>query len=159
MSSVDTQKSLKEEMDENTVRFADKKPDWDSFADSKKNKRAQFRYVGAGGGKPEAWARRDFVPAQHFTVSMVYVPPGGGGDLHGHREEEVFFCLEGHVTVSWMRDGEIIETGLNAKDMIMNPAGHWHGYRNNGVEPAYLMIMLGNGKPQPPVFADDAGQM
>jgi mannose-6-phosphate isomerase-like protein (cupin superfamily) len=154
MSSVATEKSLKTEMDEHTVRFADKKPDWDSFADSKKNKRAQFRYVGAGGGKPEAWALGDFVPARNFTVSVVFVPPGGGGDLHGHREEEVFFCLEGRITVSWARDGEIIETGLNAKDMIMNPPGHMHGYRNNGVEPAYLMIMLGSGKPAPPVFAE-----
>jgi hypothetical protein len=38
--------------------------------------------------------------------------------------------------------------------MIMNPAGHLHGYRNNGVEPAYLMIMLGSGRPGPPMFVN-----
>jgi mannose-6-phosphate isomerase-like protein (cupin superfamily) len=154
MSTVETGKSLKQEMEENIVRFADKKPDWDAFLDSQENRRAQFRYVGAGGGTPDRWALGDFVPARNFTVSVVFVPPGGGGNLHGHREEEVFFCLEGRITVSWARDGEIIETGLNAKDMIMNPAGHLHGYRNNGVEPAYLMIMLGSGRPGPPMFVN-----
>jgi len=154
MSTVATQSDLKKEMDQHIIRFADKKPDWGAFADSKKNPRAQFRYVGAGGGTPDRWALGDFVPARNFTVSVVYVPPGGGGDLHGHREEEVFFCLEGHITVSWERDGEIIETGLSAKDMIMNPPGHLHGYRNHGVEPAYLMIMLGSGRPGPPMFAE-----
>jgi len=147
-------KSLKAEMDAHIVRFADKKPDWNAFPDSKVNSRAQFRYVGAGGGTPDRWALGDFVPAGNFTVSVVFVPPGGGGGLHGHHEEEVFFCLEGHITVSWSQDGEVIETGLGAKDMIMNPPGHLHAYRNNGVEPAYLMIMLGSGRPGPPIFAD-----
>ncbi len=149
---TDAHRRLKEDMEHHLIRFADKTPDWEAFPDSTVNRRAQFRYVGAGGGTPDRWELGDFVPSRNFTVSVVYVPPGGGGNLHAHKEEEVFFCLEGHITVSWARDGEIVEVGLGPKDMIMNPPGHLHGYRNNGVEGAYLMIMLGAGRPAPAYF-------
>jgi mannose-6-phosphate isomerase-like protein (cupin superfamily) len=145
---------LREEMFRHVIRFNDKQPDWDAFINAKEYPRAQFRYVGAGGATEDRWAVQDFAPAKNFTVSLLYVPPGGGGPLHGHAEEEVFFVISGQLTVSWGRDGELVEVGLGPKDMLFSPPGHLHGYFNHGVEGAYMLIMLGSGRPSPARFPD-----
>jgi quercetin dioxygenase-like cupin family protein len=128
-------------------RFIDRVPDWDAFADARVEgfQRAQHRYIGAGAsGKQDTRV----IPAEHFTLSVMFVPPGQGNAPHTHEVEEVFFVLEGKVRVflQGAEDGRA-ETVLGRWDCISCPAGVIHGFENIGLEPAYLQVMLGAGRP------------
>src|SRR5512134_4130171 len=80
------------------ARFTDRKADWDAFADARVDgyRRAQHRFIGAGAsGKVDP----SVIPAEHFTLSVMFVPPGQGNAAHLHEVEEVFFILAGKVLV------------------------------------------------------------
>jgi mannose-6-phosphate isomerase-like protein (cupin superfamily) len=82
-----------------TGRFRDKTPDWEAFEDAKIEgyRRAQHRFIGAGGsGKHDD---PGVIPPRAFTLSIVYCPPGQGNAAHTHEVEEVFFVLQGTLTV------------------------------------------------------------
>jgi oxalate decarboxylase/phosphoglucose isomerase-like protein (cupin superfamily) len=137
-------------------RFRDKKGDWAAFEDAKIEgyKRAQHRFIGAGGsGKHND---PNVIPAGNFTLSVMYVPVGQGNAAHTHEVEECFFVLQGYMTV-FVEDesGKRVETRLGPWDTICCPAGVIHGYQNDGVEPVYMQVMLGRGKPETMGYADD----
>ncbi|MBI4634852.1 MAG: cupin domain-containing protein [Candidatus Rokubacteria bacterium] len=129
------------------ARFVDRRADWNAFADARHKgyKRAQHRYIGTGAsGKPDA----SVVPAEHFTLSVMFVPPGQGNAAHTHEVEEVFFVLSGKVSV-FVEDeaGNRAEATLGPWDCVSCPAGVVHGFQNVGLEPAYLQVMLGKAQP------------
>ena len=136
------------------ARFVDRKPDWDAFADARVEgyRRAQHRFIGAGAsGKTDPNA----IPAEHFTLSVMFVPPGQGNAAHRHEVEEAFFVLEGKVLV-FFEDGAggRVETVLGPWDCVSCPAEVIHGFQNVGVEGAYLQVMLGRAKPELMTYAD-----
>ena len=138
------------------ARFVDRKPDWDAFADARVDgyRRAQHRFIGAGGsGKHD---RTDFIPAEHFTLSIMFVPPGQGNAAHTHEVEEVFFVLRGKVRV-FFEDGTgaRAEAVLGEWDCVSAPANVIHGFENVGLEPAYLQVMLGKAKPDLMTYVDE----
>ena len=132
-----------------TARFIDRKADWDAFADARVEgyKRAQHRFIGAGGsgkhGDPHA------IPPAGFTLSIMYVPSGQGNAAHTHEVEEVFFVLDGQL-VAFFEDGngKRIDVTLGKWDCVACPAGVIHGYENQGLEPVYFQVMLGRGIPE-----------
>jgi len=96
-----------------------------------------------------------FIPAEHFTLSIMFVPPGQGNAAHKHEVEEVFFILDGKVKVFLQDDaGNRVETVLGRWDCIACPAEVIHGFENVGLEPAYLQVMLGKGRPDLMQYAD-----
>lgn len=136
------------------VRFVDRRPDWDAFADARLEgyRRAQHRYIGSGAsGKADA----SVVPAEHFTLSVVLVPPGQGNAAHTHEVEEIFFVLEGELKV-FVQDeaGNRAETVLGRWDCVSCPADVVHGFENVGREPTYLQVMLGKAQPALMSYAD-----
>ena len=80
-------------------RFREKKPDWAAFEDAKIEgyKRAQHRFIGAGGSGKHA--DPTVIPAKNFTLSIMYVEPGQGNAAHTHEVEECFFVLQGYLDV------------------------------------------------------------
>ena len=95
--------TLEELLRTRVARFVDRQPDWDAFADARVEgyRRAQHRYIGAGAsGKSDPRA----IAAEHFTLSVMFVPPGQGNAAHTHEVEEVFFILDGKVKV-FFEDG------------------------------------------------------
>jgi oxalate decarboxylase/phosphoglucose isomerase-like protein (cupin superfamily) len=137
-------------------RFREKKGDWAAFEDAKIEgfKRAQHRFIGAGGSGKHS--DPNVIPAGNFTLSIMYVPVGQGNAAHTHEVEECFFVLQGYMTV-FVEDesGKRIETRLGPWDTISCPAGVIHGYQNDGLEPVYMQVMLGRGRPEPMGYADD----
>jgi mannose-6-phosphate isomerase-like protein (cupin superfamily) len=136
------------------ARFVDRQPDWDAFADARVEgyRRAQHRYIGAGAsGKSDPRA----IAAEHFTLSVMFLPPGQGNAAHTHEVEEVFFILDGKVKV-FFEDGagRREETVLARWDCVSAPAGVLHGFENVGLEPAYLQVMLGRARPDLMTYAD-----
>src|SRR5439155_327943 len=69
--------SMDELLKRRVARFVDRRADWDAFADARVEgfRRAQHRFIGAGAsGKKDPNA----IPAEHFTLSIMFVPPGQG---------------------------------------------------------------------------------
>jgi mannose-6-phosphate isomerase-like protein (cupin superfamily) len=140
------------------ARFVDRRADWDAFADARVEgyRRAQHRYIGSGAsGKTDA----SVITAEHFTLSVMFVPPGQGNAAHSHEVEEVFFILEGKVRVFFQDEtGARAEAVLGSWDCVSCPADVVHGFENVGLEPAYVQVMLGRGRPDLMSYADPALQ-
>ena len=140
------------------ARFTDRVGDWDAFADAREEgyRRAQHRFIGSGAsGKADT----SVVPAEHFTLSVMFVPPGQGNAAHSHEVEEVFFILDGKVRV-FFEDGSggRAEAVLGRWDCVSAPANVVHGFENVGLEPAYLQVMLGRARPDLMTYVDPALQ-
>ena len=102
--------SIEEIAQRYVARFRDRKADWAAFEDAKLEgfKRAQHRFIGAGGSGKHGDA--SVIPPRGFTLSIMYVEPGQGNAAHTHEVEEVFFVLKGHLT-AFLED----ESGRRAK--------------------------------------------
>jgi mannose-6-phosphate isomerase-like protein (cupin superfamily) len=145
---------LRELLARQVARFVDRQPDWDAFADARIEgyRRAQHRFIGSGAsGKKDS----SVIPAQHFTLSVMFVPPGQGNAAHTHEDEEVFFVLRGKVRV-FFEDGrgERAEAVLGEWDCVSAPANVIHGFENVGLEPAYLQVLLGKAQPDLMTYVD-----
>src|SRR3984885_10793151 len=131
--------SLEDIADRYIARFCDRKPDWAAFEDAKIEgfKRAQHRFIGAGGSGKHA--DPSVIPAGNFTLSIMYVEPGQGNAAHTHEVEEIFFVLQGFLDV-FVEDetGKRLTTRLGPWDCIACPAGVIHGYQNDSLEPVYF---------------------
>ena len=146
--------SLTKLLDRQVARFVDRVGDWDAFADARVEgyRRAQHRFIGFGAsGKADG----NYIPAEHFTLSIMFVPPGQGNASHTHEVEEVFFVLRGTVKV-FFEDaaGKRAEAVLGPWDCVSCPPDVIHGYENVGLEPAYLQVMLGKGRPDLMQYSD-----
>jgi mannose-6-phosphate isomerase-like protein (cupin superfamily) len=144
-------------MDRYIGRFRDKVPDWAAFEDAKIEgyRRAQHRFIGAGGsGKHDD---PDVIPPRGFTLSIIFLPPGQGNAAHTHEVEEVFFVLQGYLTV-FVEDeaGGRVSRRLGPWECIACPPGVIHGFQNESLEPVYFQVMLGRGRPEAMGYADDA---
>lgn len=145
--------SLEEVSRRYLARFADRRPDWNAFADAKipGYRRAQHRFIGNTSGKQDT----NIIPVGAFTLTVMYVQPGEGNAPHTHEVEEVFFVLQGRMTVFLEEeDGRRLELNLGPWDCISCPAGVIHGYHNNGVEPVFMQVMVGKPNPEFMGFAD-----
>lgn len=147
-------RELEELLRRQVARFTDRQADWDAFADARVDgyRRAQHRFIGSGAsGKSDA----SVIPAEHFTLSVMFVPPGQGNAPHTHEVEEVFFILRGKVKV-FFEDGAggCVETVLGPWDCVACPAEVIHGFVNVGLEPAYLQVMLGKARPDLMSYTD-----
>ncbi len=142
-------------MERYTRAFKDIVPDWMAFVDSQieGTRRAQYRFIGAGGsGKHDD---PNAIPAGAFTLSVMFLPPGQGGNAHTHEVEEVFFVLKGVVTL-FIEDeaGQRVSKRMGPWECISCPAGVPHGFINEGAEGAYLQTLIGSGRPGPVGFTD-----
>ena len=138
------------------ARFVDRRPDWDAFADARVEgfRRAQHRFIGAGGsGKHDD---PSVIPPRAFTLSIIYCPPGQGNAAHTHEVEEVFFILQGILTV-FIEDeaGRQVRRRLGPWECIACPPGVIHGFQNESLEPVYFQVMLGKGRPEAMGYADE----
>jgi oxalate decarboxylase/phosphoglucose isomerase-like protein (cupin superfamily) len=148
--------SLEDIVDKYVARFVDRKPDWAAFEDAKIEgyKRAQHRFIGAGGSGKHGDVSA--IPPRGFTLSVMYVEPGQGNAAHTHEVEEVFFVLDGFLDVFVEdEDGRRITTRLGKWDCISIPPGVIHGYENNSLAPCYFQVMLGRAKPETMGYKDD----
>jgi mannose-6-phosphate isomerase-like protein (cupin superfamily) len=146
--------SLEQLLQTQVARWSERVPDWEAFADAKVEgyRRAQHRFIGPGAsGKSDG----RYIPAEHFTLSVMFVPPGQGNAPHTHEVEEAFFILQGKVKVFFQDEaGRRVETVLGPWDCVSCPANVVHGFENVGLEPAYLQVMLGKARPDLMSYAD-----
>jgi mannose-6-phosphate isomerase-like protein (cupin superfamily) len=148
--------SLEEIAARHVARFRDRKADWAAFEDAKVEgyKRAQHRFIGAGGSGKHGDAAA--IPPRGFTLSIMYVEPGQGNAPHTHEVEEVFFVLQGYLT-AFLQDetGRRLDVRLGPWECISCPPGVIHGYINESLEPVYFQVMLGRARPETMGYADE----
>ena len=148
--------SIEEIAQRYVARFRDRKADWAAFEDAKIEgfKRAQHRFIGAGGSGKHGDA--SVIPPRGFTLSIMYVEPGQGNAAHTHEVEEVFFVLKGQLT-AFLEDesGRRLDVRLGPWECIACPPGVIHGYINESLEPVYFQVMLGRARPDTMGYADD----
>jgi mannose-6-phosphate isomerase-like protein (cupin superfamily) len=136
--------------------FADTTGDWNAFADAQidGHRRGQHRFIGGGGsGKHDD---PSVIPPNHFTLSVMQMPPGQGASAHTHEIEEVLFVLDGELTVT-IEDssGKFSSRVLRKWDCIACPAGVPHGFFNTGTVDTFVQVMIGAGRPGPVGYSDD----
>jgi oxalate decarboxylase/phosphoglucose isomerase-like protein (cupin superfamily) len=90
-------------------------------------------------------------------MDMIHLPRGVAIKPYVREVEDVYFVLEGAITVGWEKDGEIVERRLGERDLMFNPAGRAHYFRNDGAADAQFTMVMGSPKPQPVAF-DAAGR-
>jgi len=148
--------SIEEIAQRYVARFRDRKADWAAFEDAKLEgfKRAQHRFIGAGGSGKHGDA--SVIPPRGFTLSIMYVEPGQGNAAHTHEVEEIFFVLKGQLT-AFLEDesGKRVDVRLGPWECIACPPGVIHGYINDSLEAVYFQVMLGRARPDTMGYADD----
>ncbi|HEX3414606.1 MAG TPA: hypothetical protein VHT00_23135 [Stellaceae bacterium] len=110
------------------MRYADRRPVWDAEF-------ARLVYVGEGGAPPS-----------QYRMDMVHLPKGAGVRGYSRPVEDAYFVLDGFITVGWEAAGHTVENRLGPKDVIFNPAGRVHCFRNDGVTDAEFMLLAGTPK-------------
>ena len=157
--AVESRPSLADLIDSRIARHDTRKLDWDALKFQEKVnprfRRAQMRYVGTGATGVQSDSNT--VPSEHFTLSTMVLPPGHEGPLHTHLDvEEVFFVLEGQMKVHLEKDGEVVERVLGPRDAISVPAGVARSEVNVGDTEARMLVIVGSGKPQLPIYPENS---
>ena len=112
------------------VRHAERQPVWDAGF-------ARLTYIGEGGAPPG-----------QYRMDMVHLPKGASVGGYVRPVEDVYFVLEGCLTVGWEEPGRANEERLGPKDAIFNPAGRFHYFRNDGIVDAVFMSLVGTAQPE-----------
>ncbi len=141
-------------------KLTDKEWDWSTFGSQgdyqEDLKRGQIRMV--GGSITGVHDEPGTIPAEHFTVSFMIIPPGHLAPSHAHPDvEEAFFVLDGEA-LAWWEDaetGEKLEAKLGRHDLIMSPAHVMHGIKNIGDSDLVVQVLIGSQTPEKPYYIDD----
>jgi mannose-6-phosphate isomerase-like protein (cupin superfamily) len=122
---------LQQLMAQNVVRYTDQIPSWDPAGFARKV------YVGEGAVVP--WSNRK---------ELIFLPCGKGVKDYVRDVEDVYFVTEGVLTVGWEENGRVHEARLGRKDVILNPAGQPHYFRNEGTERCEFFMLVGSKEPE-----------
>ncbi|MBV9376232.1 MAG: cupin domain-containing protein [Alphaproteobacteria bacterium] len=107
------------------VRSAAQRPVWNAGL-------ARLSYIGGDGAPPGG-----------YSMEMIHLPKGVAVCGYTRPAEDAYFVLEGCVTVGWEESGHRVEERLGPKDVIWNPAGRMHYFRNDGVADAQFLLLAG----------------
>jgi len=113
------------ELARHIVRYAERKPAWEEGI-------ARSVYIGEGGAPPA-----------RYRMEMIHLPRGVAVGGYSRSVEDVFFVLEGCITVGWEKTGHAVEQSLGPRDAIFNPPGRVHYFRNAGAADAEFMMLVG----------------
>lgn len=83
---------------------------------------------------------------------MLGLQVGAGVKPYVRDVEDAMMVLEGTLTVGWEEAGEKVEMELGPRDLVMNPAGRKHWFRNNSAGPCTVWSVIGTDKPETVVF-------
>jgi mannose-6-phosphate isomerase-like protein (cupin superfamily) len=117
------------EMARHIVRFSQQKPRWHAAGF------ARVPYIGEGGTAPGT-----------FRKDLVFLPRGKAVEAYAREVEEAYLVLEGCLTVGWEDNGRRIEKRLGPRDLVLNPPGRRHWFRNDGIQDTQFMMVVGSPK-------------
>ncbi len=118
------------------VRYSQQRPQWHPAGF------ARLPYIGEGGA-----------PAGTFREELIRLPAGRGVNAYQREVEDAYLVLEGCLTVGWEENGQRCEQRLGPRDVMLNPAGRRHWFRNDGFADAEFMMMVGTAQPEDVTFS------
>ncbi|MBS0520437.1 MAG: cupin domain-containing protein [Proteobacteria bacterium] len=124
-----------QELARHVVRYRDRTPFWNDAGF------ATMTYIGEGGAPP-----------QGYRMDLVHLPAGKAVAPYVRDVEDVYFVIEGSIAVGWVDDDRIVEKRLGARDLIFNPAGRAHYFRNDGPTDAQFTMVVGSAQPETVAF-------
>ena len=127
--------TLQRKMAGHVIRHADQPTLWDPAGFSRKV------YVGPGG-----------IESATCRKELLGVPAGVGVKPYARDVEDAFLVLEGSLTVGWEGAGETVEMELGPRDLVLNPAGRPHWFRNDSAGPCTAWSVIGTERPETVVF-------
>ena len=83
---------------------------------------------------------------------MLGIPVGVGVKPYARDVEDAFLVVDGSLTVGWEENGVKTEVELGPRDLVLNPAGRRHWFRNNSAGPCNVWSVIGTEKPETVVF-------
>jgi quercetin dioxygenase-like cupin family protein len=105
-----------------------------------------YLYMAPGEGVGASSQNPGIVGFPGLTVNLCRCPVGQGPDLHSHaRTLETFMCLKGQFEVRWGDDGQF-KTVLDEHDMISMPLNVMRAFRNTGLTPEAVLLVLIQGE-------------
>ncbi|MEZ5812845.1 MAG: cupin domain-containing protein [Rhizobiaceae bacterium] len=120
---------LQQQMAKYVIRHCDAPTTWEAAGFSRKV------YVGKGG-----------VESETCRKEMWGVPSRVGVKPFARPVEDAFLVLEGSLTVGWEDNGKTVEVELGPRDLVKNPAGRKHWFRNNGAGHATVWTVIGQAE-------------
>jgi mannose-6-phosphate isomerase-like protein (cupin superfamily) len=107
---------------------------------------AEQRPVGQAGFARTPYIGEGGAPPGRYRMDMVHLPKGVAISSYARPVEDAFFVLEGCIIVGWEEHGGAVEERLGPNDVIFNPAGRIHYFRNDGVADAEFMMLVGSSE-------------
>ncbi len=98
-------------------------------------------YVGPGG-----------VESDTCRKEMWEIPAGAGVKAYAREVEDALLVLDGNLVVGWEEEGRIVEKELGPRDLVFNPAGRRHWFRNAGIGPCTAWCVVGEAAPESVLF-------
>lgn len=92
------------------------------------------------------------VAGGNFREDLIHLPRGKGVRPYQRDVEDAYLVIEGVVTVGWEIEGRVVEERLGPKDVIFNPAGRLHYFRNDGFIDAQFMMVVGTSEKENVAF-------
>ena len=92
------------------------------------------------------------VPPQHYRMDLLHLPRGASTAPYQRDVEDTYFVIEGVITVGWEEKGHVVEKRLGPRDLILNPAGRAHYFRNDGATDAEFSMVVGTPDPESVAF-------
>jgi mannose-6-phosphate isomerase-like protein (cupin superfamily) len=92
-------------------------------------------YIGEGGAPPG-----------QYRMDMIHLPKGVAVRGYERLVKDAYFVLEGCITVGWEEARHTVEKRLGPRDLIFNPAGRTHYFRNDGVADAEFILLAGTAR-------------
>jgi len=120
---------LQQALARNVIRHSEQPTLWDPAGFTRKI------YVGPGG-----------IASDTCRKEMLGVPVGVGVKPYVRSVEDAFLVLEGSLTVGWEEDGRRVERELGPRDLVLNPAGRAHWFRNNSAGPCTVWSVIGTAE-------------
>ncbi|MCR0982685.1 cupin domain-containing protein [Roseomonas populi] len=123
---------LNQHMARYVIRHSEQPTLWDPAGFTRKV------YVGPGG-----------IESDTCRKEMLGIPVGAGVKPYSRDVEDAFLVLEGSLTVGWEDEaGNSVEVELGPRDLVMNPAGRRHWFRNNSAGPVTVWQVIGTAEPE-----------
>jgi mannose-6-phosphate isomerase-like protein (cupin superfamily) len=146
---TDLTSSIRTRISDRIVRYADLRPCYDAFIDTRtpgSDQKENFTIIGPG--VSENLNQHVHIAEPHgFNIGGARQPPGCNNSQHSHDTVEVFYAHSGTWRMNLGEHGEDAQAILRPGDLISIPTRVFRGFTNVGEDVGFLWAVLGGDDP------------
>lgn len=148
-------------MEERVVRYADLRPCYNAFIDTRTpGSEAKENFTIIGPGVSENPEQHVHIAEPHgFNIGGARQPPQCVNSQHSHDTAEVFVVHTGTWRFDLGEHGDDAQVVLHEGDVISLPTGMFRGFTNVGEDVGYLFAVLGGDDPGRVLWAPEVFDM